>query len=193
MLPLLKRLPGSAIEVDISRPGAADAVFSSMFLAGGLMLSQVSQFTGLEPHLIQNWVKRGYLSPPMNKKYTRRQLCRILLINLLRDNMPLDTVCKLLSYINGQLDEEEDDLIDDSVLYLYVLELTIQLEMGHMDGAHGLNALCEKELENYIEPYTGAKKRISLVLQVVMNAYVSSHFKQEAVLLMKQVEDENEQ
>lgn len=187
---LLRKLPGSVIEVDIGRQGAANTVLSSMFLAGGLMLSQVSQLTGLESHLIQNWVKRGYLSSPEGKKYTRRQLCRILLINLLRDNMPLDTVCKLLSYINGQLDEEGDDLIDDSSLYLYVVELTTQFELGHMEATKDMSQLCENVLVNYLEPHKGAKKRIKLVLQIILNAYISSYFKQEAVLLMKQVEDE---
>ena len=55
---MLKTLPGATVEVDISNPQAADDILSSLFLTGGLMLSQVSQFTGLEPHTIQNWVKR---------------------------------------------------------------------------------------------------------------------------------------
>ena len=111
---MLKKLPGSTAEVDISRPGAADTLLTSMFLTGGLMLSQVAQFTGLEPYTIQNWVKRGFLSSPKNKKYSRRQLSRILIINMLRDALPLDAICRLLSYINGQLDQESDDIIDDS-------------------------------------------------------------------------------
>ena len=44
---MLKKLPGSTVEVDVSRPGAAAAILTPMFLTGGLMLSQVAQFTGL--------------------------------------------------------------------------------------------------------------------------------------------------
>ena len=85
-------LPGTTIEADPAREGAAEGILSSLFMAGGLVLSQVSQLTGLEPHMIQNWVKRGFVSPPRNKKYTRRQFCRIVIINMLRDSLPLERI-----------------------------------------------------------------------------------------------------
>ena len=47
-------LPGTVLSVDADRPQAAEEVFSSLFLAGGLVLSQVTQVTGLEPYIIQN-------------------------------------------------------------------------------------------------------------------------------------------
>lgn len=43
-------LPGTVLEVDGSRPEAADELFSSLFVTGGLVLSQVCQITGLEPY-----------------------------------------------------------------------------------------------------------------------------------------------
>ena len=70
-------LPGTVLSVDADRPQAAEEVFSSLFLAGGLVLSQVTQVTGLEPYIIQNWVRRGFLAPPKQRKYTRRQLDKI--------------------------------------------------------------------------------------------------------------------
>ena len=39
-------LPGTVLSVDADRPQAAEEVFSSLFLAGGLVLSQVTQVTG---------------------------------------------------------------------------------------------------------------------------------------------------
>ena len=60
-------LPGTVLEVDGSRPEAADELFSSLFVTGGLVLSQVCQITGLEPYAVQNWVKRGFLAPPVKK------------------------------------------------------------------------------------------------------------------------------
>ena len=104
-------LPGSTIEAESLSAESADRLISPMFLSGGLMLSQVAALTGLEPYTIQNWVKRGFLPPPQNKRYTIRQFCRILLINMLKDSFQLDTVCSLLSYINGHLDDESDDII----------------------------------------------------------------------------------
>ncbi|MBQ2667671.1 MAG: DUF1836 domain-containing protein, partial [Clostridia bacterium] len=77
-------LPGTVLSVDSERPEAAEEVFSAMFLTGGLVLSQVTQVTGLEPYIVQNWVRRGFLPPPQQRKYTRRQLSRILTINALK-------------------------------------------------------------------------------------------------------------
>lgn len=186
---MLKQLPGSTVEVDISRPGAADSILTSMFLTGGLMLSQVAQFTGLEPYTIQNWVKRGFLSPPQNKKYSRRQLCRILIINMLRDILQLDKICSLLTYINGHLDEESDDTIDDAQLYLYIAELAARLEARHMERTDDLEALCADVLRDYQEPYAGARARVLLVLKVVVTAYIASSFRQRAELLLKQMDE----
>ena len=47
------------------------------------MLSQVASLTGLEPYVIQNWVRRGFVAPPERKRYSRRQFSRIVLINML--------------------------------------------------------------------------------------------------------------
>ena len=58
-----------------------------MFLAGGIVRSQVSAVTGLESHMIQNWVKRGFLSNPVNKRYSCRQFCRIAIINMLKTTL----------------------------------------------------------------------------------------------------------
>lgn len=86
-------------------------------------LSQVCQITGLEPYAVQNWVKRGFLAPPVKKKYNRRQLSRIIIINMLKTALPMESICRILSYVNGQLDDESDDIIDDSVMYLIFLRL----------------------------------------------------------------------
>ena len=83
-------LPGTVLSVDADRPQAAEEVFSSLFLAGGLVLSQVTQVTGLEPYIIQNWVRRGFLAPPKQRKYTRRQLSRILMINALKSTLSIE-------------------------------------------------------------------------------------------------------
>ena len=83
------KIPGTTLEAERSNADRTVDLFRSMFLAGGLTLSQVASITGLENHTIQNWVKRGFLSPPQNKRYNMEQLCRILNINLLKGNMPL--------------------------------------------------------------------------------------------------------
>lgn len=185
---MLKLLPGSTIEADVSRKGAADALLTPMFLGGGLMLSQVSQLSGLEPHVIQNWVKRGFLTPPVKKRYSRRQLCRILTINTLRDTLSLERACSLLSYINGQLNDESDDTIDDAQLYLLICEVAGRLELTHLTDRNAIAQLCAEILHDYREPFAGARRRVETALRVITTAYMAAQLKQEAERLLAHLE-----
>ena len=169
-------LPGSAVEMIETGAGAAEKLLTGLYIGGDLVLSQVAKITGLEPHMIQNWVARGFLSPPKNKKYTRRQLSRILIINMLRSVLPLDEICKLLSYVNGHLDDESDDSIDDTKLYIYMVCMTIE---GEED--------CCKILGDYVEPFDGAKKRVETVLEIMATAYAASELKRRAEEMIKDI------
>ena len=116
-------LPGTNIEVRELSYEAVEDLFNSIFLTGGLVLSQVSGMTDCAPHMIQNWVKRGFVSPPVNKKYTKRQFCRIVFISFLKEIMQIERVTALMGYINGALDDESDDLVDDFTLYCYFIQV----------------------------------------------------------------------
>ena len=83
-------IPGTTLTGERENADRTDGLFQSMFLAGGLTLSQVASITGLEPYTIQNWVKRGFLPPPQNKRYDMEQVCRLININILKGNMPLE-------------------------------------------------------------------------------------------------------
>ena len=61
-------IPGTTLTGHRSDADQIESQFHSMFLAGGLTLSQVASVTGLEPYAIQNWVKRGFLSPPQGRR-----------------------------------------------------------------------------------------------------------------------------
>ena len=117
------RIPGSVLSCPRAEAEGLQARFEGMFLGGDISLSQVVAITGLEAHTIQNWVKRGFLTPPKNKHYSLRQLCRLLNIHMLRGSMSLDKICALLGYVNGRLDDEGDDIIDDTALYFLFLRL----------------------------------------------------------------------
>jgi Domain of unknown function (DUF1836). len=169
-------LPGSAVVMEDINTGAAERLLSGLFIAGDLVLSQVSRITGLEPHMIQNWVARGFLTSPVNKKYTRSQLSRILIINMLRRILPLDQICDMLSYINGHLDDDSDDSIDDAKLYMYMVRMTIE---GEED--------CGKVLEDYTEPYKGARTRVENVLKIMVTAYAASETKRKSEDMIREI------
>ncbi|MBQ4239093.1 MAG: DUF1836 domain-containing protein, partial [Ruminococcus sp.] len=79
----------------------------------GLTLGQVCSISSLEQTTIQNWIKRGYVPHPVSKKYSERHLARILLIAELRECMAIDRVGAMLAYVNGDADDESDDIITE--------------------------------------------------------------------------------
>ena len=57
------------------------------FISDGIMLQQIKEISGVDGSTLQNWVKRGWIGNTVNKKYSRNQLARILIINMLRSSM----------------------------------------------------------------------------------------------------------
>ena len=177
-------LPGTMLSVDADRPQAAEEVFSSLFLAGGLVLSQVTQVTGLEPYIIQNWVRRGFLAPPKQRKYTRRQLSRILMINALKSTLSIEQICKLLSYINGALDDEGDDTIDDTELYGAFMLVAGSVQKHGLTSESEMNRLIADGLKDYKESIPGAKERIEQALRIMITAWRAAQLQTKAQSMM---------
>ena len=178
-------IPGTVLQIPRDDAEHIEELFSSMFLAGGIVLSQVSGITGLEPYTVQNWVKRGFLVPPERKRYTMRQLCRIININMLKSVLPMERICGLLGYINGQLDDESDDIIDDSQLYFMFVRLAARAK--ELDDAQEPDAILEEALANYVEPVAGAKARVKKVLRVMLTAWIAARMRQEAEQMLDEL------
>lgn len=176
---MIDKLPGTTVELAVADAETAKNFLDNAFVCGGLMMSQVARLSGLEPYMIQNWVKRGFLSPPQKKLYTKRQFCRIAIINMLRESMQIEKITGLLSYINGRLDDESDDIIDDSTLYLYYIGAICKLEKGDIESKSVLGAI-EAIVGDFKEPFPGAKKRLIKVLAVMLNAHLAASFKKQA-------------
>lgn len=167
-------IPGTTLTAPRANADRTDEMFSSMFLAGGMVLSQIASITGLEPYAIQNWVKRGFLSPPVNKRYTMEQLCRILIINMLKGALPMEKICSLLTYINGDLADESDDIIDDTVLYFMFVKLAARAR--HIGGDKAWDEALLDATTSYQEPVPGARDRVIRVLRIMLNAWIASRF-----------------
>lgn len=175
-------LPGTVLEIPRKDAEQIEILFSSMFLAGGIALSQVSGITGLEPHTVQNWVKRGFLAPPEQKRYTMRQLCRIININMLKSVLPMERICGLLTYINGTLNDESDDIIDDSQLYFMFVRLAARIK--ELYRQEDREAVLEQALTEYNEPVPGAKARVRQVLRIMLTAWLAARMRQEAETML---------
>ena len=168
-------IPGTTLEGLRENADRTDGLFQSMFLAGGLTLSQVSSITGLETYTVQNWVKRGFLPPPQNKRYNMEQVCRIIIINMLKGALPLEQICSLISYINGSLTDESDDIIDDTVLYFKFVSLAARAR--HIGGTKEWGEALTEVMENYTEPYPGAREKVTKVLRIMLTAWIAARLK----------------
>lgn len=168
-------IPGTTLEGQRENADRTDGLFQSMFLAGGLTLSQVSSITGLETYAIQNWVKRGFLPPPQHKRYNMEQLCRIIIINMLKGALPLEQICSLLSYINGSLADESDDIIDDTVLYFKFVSLAARAR--HIGGSKEWGEALEEVMASYAEPCPGAREKVTRVLRIMLTAWIAAQLR----------------
>ncbi len=171
------KIPGTVLTAGERSGQLVEAQFRAMFLPGGMVLSQVAAVTGLDGYLIQNWVKRGFLAKPDNKHYSLRQLCRIININMLRDVLSLPDICQLLGFVNGQLDDESDDIIDDSHLYFMFVRLAARSR--ELYRAENRDAILDAELADYQEPVPGAKQRVKEVLRIMLTAWLAGRMAQQ--------------
>ncbi len=165
-------LPGTVLSAKREDAQFIEQQFSSMFFGGGIVLSQVAAITGLEAYTVQNWVKREFLPPPQHKRYHLNQLCRIITINMLKKVLLMEQICGLLTYINGDLDDDSDDLIDDSHLYFMFVKLASNF--ATMQNPAGRDAAIEKALSDYREPVPGAKLRVEKVLRIMLTAWAAA-------------------
>jgi len=183
-------VPGTVLQLPRQDAQRIEEIFSSMFLAGELQLGQVAGISGLESYTVQNWVKRGLLSPPQRKRYTMRQLCRILNVHILKGVLPMERICGMLGYINGQLDDESDDIIDDSQLYFMFVRLAARAkELQHRQDRE---ALLDAYLADYEEPVPGARERVKKVLNIMLTAWLAARMQQLAETLLDQLNNKTE-
>ena len=178
-------IPGTVLQIRREDAEHIDEIFASMFLAGGVVLSQVASITGLEPYTVQNWVKRGFLPPPENRRYSQKQLCRIIQINMLKNALSLETICSLLEYINGKLDDAADDIIDDSALYFLFVKLAARAKQ--MEDATAWERAMEALLADYEEPVPCARERIEKPPRIIVTARIAARTRQPAETLIQEL------
>ena len=179
-------IPGTVLQAERSEAEHIPQQMEALFFGGGITLSQVTAITGLEAYTVQNWVKRGFLTSPKGKRYTLRQFCRILNINMLKSVLPMERICSLLTYINGQLDNESDDLIDDSVLYFMLVRLASQCRQ--INSVAQRDQLISEIMQSYQEPIPGANARVEKVLRVMFTAWAAAQLRLEAENLLQDLD-----
>lgn len=144
------------------------------YITDGIMLSQIREITGVDGSTLQNWVKRGWVPNTVNKKYSRDHLGRILIINMLRDTLPLERIDFLLRYINGVLDNREDDIIPESELYGYICDILDHMIENDSCSDEQLKTVISECTAGYTERIPGATVRLRRALEIIIIAYYAA-------------------
>ena len=171
--------PGTVIEVSSIEKGSSRQMFDGIFAAGGITLAQVSIMTGLEPYMIQNWVKRGFLTSPVRRMYSKEQFSRIAIINMLRETLHIERICTLIQVIGGVLDDDSDDLISDDELYHRYVDMLSSIRSEKMDRG-SVAAAAQKAVEDFVERQPGSKKQLVNILEVMLYAHAASQLRKKA-------------
>ena len=174
-----KALPGTAIEIKGLTKGCSKQLFDSIFITGGITLSQVCIMTGLEPYLVQNWVRRKFLSPPQGRTYSQSQFSRIAIINMLRESLQIEQICELISVTSATLYDDSDDIIKDDLLYHKYVDMLCDEDLNLSDHA-SIEAAADRTAAEFDDQLPVSKKQISRIFQVMAYAHYASVLKQRA-------------
>ncbi len=165
--------PGTTVECSKLEIGCSRVLFDGIFATGGITLSQVCIMTGLEPYLVQNWVKRGFVTSPVGRVYSRDQFARVVIINMLRQVLQLDRICGLIHVIAGVPEDKSDDLINDEELYHRYVDMVARDDVNVSDE-ESVRQAAMRATEDFCEPAAGAKKQLAKILSVMLYAHGAS-------------------
>ena len=156
-----------------------DFLSKIFFISDGVMIAEIRRISGLDTSTLQNWTKRGWLENSKLKRYNMDQVAHILIINMLRSCMQLDKIAFLVSYINGRVYDETDDIIRDSQLYDYICRILDKLMNAGEISPDGttLKETIEKTTSGYEEKVSGARRRLNTALEIIIIAYYASIIK----------------
>ena len=105
---------------------------------------------------------------------------------MLKGALPLERICSLLGYVNGQLDNEADDMIDDSDLYFMFVRLATRSK--ELYRADSRDTVLDEELAGYREPVPGAREKVKQVLRIMLTAWLATRMAQETENMLNNLE-----
>ena len=172
-------LPGSVIKFEREDGLNAFGKFMTVLTAtNGITFSQLQEITGLSGSTIQNWIKRGWVVNPVDKRYGEVHLARILLINMVRDVLPLESIAEMMSIVNGSVSDRGDDMLPDREWYNILCRCIFDYEevsVGHKDMSYErLRGCISKEIACLDGLSDEDRETLSSVLFIMVNAYIAS-------------------
>ncbi len=161
---------------------------NALFLGtNGLVMQQLKELAGVTTPAVQNWVSRGFVQRPINKRYSKDATARIFIINVLRNTMSLEDIKKLLVFVNGNPESREDDIIPESELYSHFCEIVFDEEFSYKT----VEILVKRVTENFKEKYQGSKQRLEKALEIICMNHLANNLLNKSQELLDSVETNN--
>ncbi|MBO4355979.1 MAG: DUF1836 domain-containing protein [Clostridia bacterium] len=166
-------MPGTIIPRGYTGSGSGfiDKVF---FVSDGIMLNGIKEITGVDGSTLQNWVKRGWLGKTVNRRYSRNQLSRILIINILKGSLLFEEIDYLLHYLNGNIDDTDDDIISEYELYDLTCRIIFTFEESNFDTVEELESLVSTVTKELPLGNEESRTRLKSTLRIIAVAYYES-------------------
>lgn len=178
---MLEKIPGTILDFEEGFEKKAFSVLTPLLsVTRGLTLGQIREITDLSAGSIQNWVKRGWIANPKGKRYGERQVARIIIINMLKACLQLDQIVELMAYVNGNVEDDSDDIIPDRELFNKLCYVIFLADKKHTFDKAEISAVIEDALSDYNGPNADSKERLAGALTVMTLAYLSAKIKIEA-------------
>jgi DNA-binding transcriptional MerR regulator len=171
-------LPGTVLDFETRDNGDYFGIIAPVFSAfNGITLSQVKELTNLTTATIQNWVKRGYIPSPIDKRYEKRHLLRIILINSIKGGMKIEDVQRIMVYINGDVEDTSDDIISDEELYNCLCRVIKICQATSFTDETAIKNAVSVVLESYTGPTQDSKQRLENALYIMVCAFTSARLR----------------
>ncbi len=171
---MLTTIPGTMLPFEEGLEQNAFAVLTPLLsVTRGLTLAQLSEVTGLQGSTVQNWVKRGWVANPKNRRSEERQVARVILTTMLQSSLQLETIVSLMNYINGSVEDAADDISPDRELFNMLCRIIVLEDAQHSFDRDALRQIIAQVTEEYEEPVAGAKDRLQKALEIMALAYLS--------------------
>lgn len=171
-----KTFPGTTIEITRLQKDASRLLFDGIFATGGITLSQICVMTDLEPYMIQNWIKRGFVTSPKKRLYSREQFARILIINMLKESLQIEKICGLIHIIDGDPHDPDDDFIGSCELYHKYVDLLADADLNLFDR-ESVAQVTETAASDFPETVAGSRKKLAQILTTMLYAHSAARMK----------------
>ncbi len=174
----MKYIPGTALKFDkVAIENCFSLIAPLLTVTKGLTLAQVRELTGLETSTIQNWIKRGWVKNPAEKRYGEEQVMRIILINMMRGSMQMEQIAFLMSYINGSVDDRSDDILPDRELFNILCSVIYECEQNAIYDTKELNVAIDTRIEHLILQDELSKNKLRTALRAMVLAILSTRMR----------------